>query len=156
MRKILSLCFLSLTCYFFSQEITHSHSIHHAFVENKGQWDKDILFKSHFQGGNLWVQQHKLLFHLTDFGDFQRSHLETKNAHTTYKQDVVHLNFIGANDIHSIKGEKAYQHYYNYFIGKDKSKWQSNVKAYSEATLENLYSGIDLKLIEEDLSLIHI
>lgn len=39
-----------------AQEIEHSHSIHHAFIENKGQWDEQVLFKSRFEGGNLWIQ----------------------------------------------------------------------------------------------------
>ena len=26
-----------------AQEIEHDHSIHHAFIENKGQWEEPIL-----------------------------------------------------------------------------------------------------------------
>ena len=32
----------------------------HYFIENKGQWDEQVLFKSSFKGGNLWVQKSKL------------------------------------------------------------------------------------------------
>lgn len=136
---------------FFAQEIEHQHSIHHAFIENKGQWDKNILFKTHFQGGNLWVQQGKLVFHLQDYSQFQKAHgnpLYTENSNT-FKQDVVHLNFAGANEITSVAKGKPTAEYYNYFIGNDKSKWTSDVHGYNEATLLNLYDGIDLKLIEE-------
>lgn len=152
-RKLLGLCFLSLHCYYFSQEISHPHSIHHAFIENKGQWNENVLFKSHFQGGNLWIQQHKLLFHLLDFSAFQKNHTNFSSSTTSYKQDAIHLNFVGSNEVKNIEKQKAYGHYYNYFIGNDKSKWQGDVKAYSEATLFNLYDGIDLKLIEENGSL---
>jgi gliding motility-associated-like protein len=135
----------------FAQEIEHQHSIHHAFIENKGQWDKNILFKTHFQGGNLWVQQGKLLFHLQDYSHFQKAHgnpLYTENSNI-FKQDVVHLNFAGANEITAIAKGKPTAEYYNYFIGNNKSKWASDVHGYNEATLMNLYNGIDLKLIEE-------
>jgi gliding motility-associated-like protein len=135
----------------FAQEIEHQHPIHHAFIENKGQWDKNILFKTHFQGGNLWVQQGKLLFHLQDYSQFQKAHgnpLYTENSNT-FKQDVIHLNFEGANEITSIAKGKPTKEYYNYFIGNDQSKWTSDVHGYNEATLVNLYNGIDLKLIEE-------
>jgi len=135
-----------------AQEIEHQHSIHHAFIENKGQWDKNILFKTHFQGGNLWVQQGKLLFHLQDYSQFQKAHgnpLYTENSNT-FKQDVVHLNFAGANEIKSISKGKPTTEYYNYFIGNDQSKWAGDVHGFNEATLIDLYNGIDLKLIEEN------
>ena len=35
-----------------AQEIEHEHSIHHAFIENKGQWESPILFKAKFS--NSW------------------------------------------------------------------------------------------------------
>ncbi|MES2587373.1 MAG: gliding motility-associated C-terminal domain-containing protein [Bacteroidota bacterium] len=151
MRIFLTIC-LFYHVILFSQEIEHKHSIHHAFIENKGQWHKDILFKSQFQGGNLWVQQHKMLFHLTDFSKFQKSHAnfsEKIEDSQAYSQDAIHLNFLGSNQVKSIQKENAIDAYYNFFIGNDKSKWQGNVSAYYEATLNNLYDGIDLKLIEE-------
>lgn len=153
--RILTGAFLFLYFFTFSQEIEHRHSIHHAFIENKGQWDENILFKSRFPGGNLWVQQHKLLFHLADYSAIQQSHANFKAdaADLSFRQDVVHLNFIGSNEIRSIRKEQPHAPYYNYFMGKDKNRWQGGVKAYSEATLQDLYNGIDLKLIEEDGSL---
>lgn len=152
MKVLFGICFLFLMTWSFSQEIEHKHSVHSAFIENKGQWNKEILFKSKFQGGNLWVQQHKLLFHLADYSNLHASHanFSFKGNPLEYKQDVVHLNFLGSNEIKSIYKDKAISSYYNFFLGNDKSKWQGNVKAYSEATLHNLYDGIHLKLIEEN------
>ncbi len=151
MRILLGL-FLIFDLLSFSQEIEHKHSIHHAFIENNGQWEKEILFKSQFQGGNLWIQQHKMLFHLADYSNYQKAHANFKESNENsqkYTQDAIHLNFLGSNEIKSIQKEKTIDSYYNFFLGKDKSKWQGNVKAYHEATLKDLYSGIDLKLIEE-------
>jgi len=134
-----------------AQEVNHSHSIHHAFVENKGQWHNEVLFKSQFDGGNLWVQQKKMLFHLQDFSTVHEIHTASKDAfiEPTIEQTVVHLNFLGANEVTEIEKAKPTENYYNYFIGNDESKWASNVKGYGEAVLKNLYNGIDLKLIEE-------
>ena len=149
--KLLSFIFLFFAIGAFAQEIEHKHSVHHAFIENKGQWNKNILFKSQFSGGNLWIQQHKMLFHLADYSNIQKAHANSdfKGDAFEYKQDVVHLNFIGSNKIESIEKSKSSDFYYNYFLGNDKSKWVGEVKTYSEATLFNLYNGIDLKLIEE-------
>jgi gliding motility-associated-like protein len=150
--KLLLLLFALPFAFVYSQEIEHKHSIHHAFIENKGQWKDEILFKSQFQGGNLWVQQHKILFHLADYSNIQKAHAnpDFKGNAFEYKQDVVHLNFLGSNKIESIEKSTASDFYYNYFLGNDKSKWVGEVKTYNEAKLNDLYNGIDLKLIEQE------
>jgi gliding motility-associated-like protein len=150
--KLLSFIFLFFACVAFAQEIEHKHSIHHAFIENKGQWNKDVLFKSQFDGGNLWVQQHKMLFHLADYSNVQKIHGKMNNLDNSleFKQDLVQLNFKGSNEIKFIEKGKEISAYYNYFIGKDKSKWHGEVRAYNEAKLLDLYNGIDLKLIDDN------
>lgn len=134
-----------------TQEIEHSHSILHAFIENKGQWNDQILFKSKFQGGNLWVQQHKLLFHLQDYSALQSVHANPANgvAEKEPTQTVLHVNFVGSNEIETIEKSNKTKEYYNYFIGNDRDKWTSDVHGYGEATLKDFYDGIDLKLIED-------
>lgn len=135
----------------FSQEIEHAHSIHHAFIENKGQWDSKVLFKSRFKGGNLWVEQGKMMFHLQDYSDYQKAHAQPGSSKpvNTFTQHIVNLNFVGSNKIEQITKAIPTSNYYNFFIGNDPSKWTSDVRGYSEATLHNLYKGIDLKLIED-------
>jgi len=149
--------FLLLSIVFFfsllvmGQEIAHNHSIHHSFIENKGQWNDQVLFQSKFDGGNLWVQQKKMVFHLQDFSQMHEVHAnfaEIKKPKEN-RQTVVHLNFIGANEVSNIEKQGATTNYYNYFLGNDKSKWASGVRGYSEAVMYDLYDGVDLKLIEE-------
>ncbi len=154
--------FLSLLCGFsifsFGQEIEHAHSILHSFIENKGQWDNNVLFMSKFDGGNLWVQQNKFVFHLQDFSEMHNAH-----GNFSYRQDekrsqqptqtVVHLNFLGSNRVDLIEKSEPTRQYYNYILGQDKSKWVGDVRGYSEATMKNLYAGIDLKIIEHELEL---
>lgn len=135
----------------FAQEITHNHSIHHAFIENKGQWHKEVLFQSKFTGGNMWVQQHGFLFHLQDFSETHEAHLgQVKSPSKKNKQSLIAFGFQNSNKITSIQKTGKTDSYYNYFIGNDQSKWTSDVRGYSEAVLQNLYDGIDLKLIEQE------
>ncbi len=134
-----------------AQEIAHEHSIHHAFIENKGQWESAILFKAKFSGGNLWVQQNKFVFHLQDFSRLHEIHnnpIDNK-VEAIVKQAAVHLNFNGSNEVTQIEKINPTKSYYNYFIGNDKSRWTSNVYGYSEAIMKEFYTGIDLKLIED-------
>lgn len=152
LKKLVTTFLICSTFSLFAQEIEHApHSIHHAFIENKGQWDDPILFKARFSGGNLWVQQKKFVFHLQDFSALKELHGNPRDVeiNTVIPQTVVHLNFQGANDVTQIEKLGPTAAYYNYFLGNDQSKWASDVHGYSEAILRNLYNGIDLKLIEE-------
>lgn len=145
------LCLLLISFFGNTQEVHHHHSIHHSFIENKGQWGENVLFKTKFQGGNLWVEQGKMMFHLQDFSRLQAYHANPKSGEdvSSFNQTLLHLNFPGANKVASIQKEHPTRVYYNYFIGNDESKWTSDVRGYGEATLENFYDGIDLKLIEQ-------
>ena len=154
--KLLFICLiLFVQCLVISQEIEHNHSIHHAFIENKGQWDDKILFKSHFKGGNLWIEQGKFMFHLQDFSALQKAHTSSKPVPDSdkYMQDVIHLNFKGSHKVTEILKFNPTKAYYNYFIGNDKEKWTKEVRGYSEAILQQLYTGIDLKIIEQEAEL---
>ncbi len=133
-----------------SQEIEHEHSIHHAFIENKGQWNKDVLFQTKFNGGNLWIQQNKFVFHLQDYSAMEEAHAHPKDGlpFTECKQAVFHLNFLGSNKVTNITKGNPTTSYYNYYLGKNDGNWARDVHGFSEANMVNLYDGIDLKLIE--------
>ena len=150
--------FITIICvlftYFLSnaQEVKHQHNSSYSFVENSGQWEESVLFKSHFHGGNLWIEQHKMMFHLQDFSDLKDAHVNSNlkiAKEYSLPQTLVHLNFVGSNEVTEIKRFNPTQAYFNFFIGNDESKWASKVHGYSEAILENLYNGVDLKLIED-------
>ena len=66
LKQLLFITLLMVSSGLYAQEIEHAHSAHHAFMENKGQWNSQVLFRSRFEGGNLWVQQRKFFFHLQD------------------------------------------------------------------------------------------
>lgn len=153
MRKNIRFLFYLLLVSFFgtAQEVHHHHSIPHSFIENNGQWEDNVLFKTKFQGGNLWIEQGKMMFHLQDFSRLQAFHANPTDGEDvlSFNQTLLHLNFPGANKVTSIKKDHKSRVYYNYFIGNKESEWASEVYGYGEATLENFYDGIDLKLIEQ-------
>ncbi len=150
----LSVLFALLTTVLNAQEINHSHSIHHAFVENAGQWKKEVLFKSKMDGGNLWVEQGRFLFQFQDFSNLRKNHGHiSDDSDTDLAQRFVELIFWGANDVTEIEKSEKTETYYNYFLGNDRSKWKSNVHGYGEAVLHDLYDGVDMKLIEDEFEL---
>lgn len=152
-RLLAMLFFLASFTSVHAQEIHHDHSIHHAFLENKGQWPNQVLFKTTFQGGNMWIEQGKVMFHLQDYSDYRSAHAAMNLPapdELTFRQTLVHLNFKGANEIEDIQKTEKAPHYYNFFIGADESKWASNVGAYGEFVLKELYDGIDIRFIEKE------
>ena len=136
---------------YYAQEITHEHSIYHSFLENKGQWPEQVLFKSQFNGGNMWVEQNKFMFHVQDFSNLHEAHTDPRKElpNDMYSQSLIHLTFEGSNKVSSIEKTGKSKQYYNYFIGNDESKWAADVHGYEEAVLKEFYDGIDLKLIEQ-------
>ena len=154
-RFLLLFAVLFMTGTSWSQHIEHDHSIHHAFIENKGQWGDNVLFKSKFEGGNLWVEQGRFLFQLQDHSDVSTNHgkVDSKKTSALAKERYIELLFWGANDVTEIDASLASKEYYNYFKGNDHSKWATNVHGYGEAILHDLYDGIDMKLIENELEL---
>ncbi len=123
-----------------------------SFIENKGQWEEDILFKSSFKGGNLWVQRNKLLFHLQDFQKLRQSHF-SKNMIDSTLRNVDHLLYITfKNSLKSsiYQKENPSQEYFNFFLGQDKTNWASNIHSYTKIELNEIYPGINLRLIQED------
>lgn len=154
MKFYLIALLLIISCSTFAQQIDHPHSIAHSFIENKGQWNENILFQSKFNGGNLWVQQNKFVFHLQDLSAMQEAHGNFNyKGDSLLKQTVLHLNFLGSNKVSKIEKVNPTEQYYNYFIGNDEKKWASDVHGFSEAIMKDFYTGIDLKLIEEKTQL---
>ena len=122
-----------------------------SFMENKGQWDKDILYKSSFKGGNLWIQRNKFLFHLQDFKKVASSHSnDTIKVEQFNKNHLLYLFFKNSKGVNKTIQEDFSSEYYNFFIGNDTNKWASGVRTFSKVRLQEIYKGIDIKLYQED------
>ncbi len=118
-------------------------------LENKGQWPEGVLFRSNMNGGKVWVQQHKLIYHLQDYSSMQKAHAMKNPDFTSeeIKETLVHLNFLGSNKVYSIDKKGQSNEYYNFFKGKDPTKWASEVHGYQEITLQEFYNKMDLRYI---------
>lgn len=115
-------------------------------IENKGQWDETVLFKSNSQGQNFWLQQHGFLFDLRSFS----SHHSTHQKETNYTQSAVAFYFKNSLNVSRLKKEVKTDYYYNYFIGNDTSKWAREVYSYEKVRMENFYQGIDLEITDNN------
>ncbi|MGB0887241.1 MAG: T9SS type B sorting domain-containing protein [Vicingaceae bacterium] len=150
MKKILSILFILIGVNSFAQLSTIE------FVENKGQWNKNIQFKAKIPSGNLYLEENELTYQFYNEQDKVRfddlHHGSIKNP--TPQDYLMNLHafkveFLNSNTS-NIVGTEASSGYENYFIGNDKTKWASNVKKYHQTAYHNIYNNIDLKFYLRD------
>jgi len=131
--------FLCVLIFDFGSSVAQSHS--NFFVENKGQWQKNIFAKVDLPAGALFLENNKLTFHFVD-------HQKIKDAHdklipiTSIKAHSYSWEFLNA-DFSQFIFSKELKGKHNYFL---KGTNTSNVSRYEQATYTNVYNGIDYRI----------
>ena len=113
---------------------------------NKGQWDNNINYQVNLQQGKMYFENNRFTYHFHE--SIQKHHQHKKEKNLTNNNNFLHNHviqqkFINANPSQIISNETS-EHYQNYFLGKDSSKWKSNIRATQEITYKNFYPNIDL------------
>ena len=138
------------------------------FIENKGQWDNRVAFKSDISNGAFFLQKNgfSVVLHnaddLKNFSDHQHTYLtidsnkaaaknntgrssRSQNDNFIIRSHAYRVNFLGASNNVQATPDKALATYNNYFIGNDKSKWKGGCKIYQGVTYKNMYPNIDVR-----------
>lgn len=138
------------------------------FVENKGQWDPSIYFKSEMQASAFILTKngYRVLQHnVKDYeaiansrhGGHQTSSVENKSDVNPKFQDsnkkdelilrshIYQVKFLNANPTPTIIKEKLVGGIKNFFIGNEPTKWAVDVKSYQSVTFKNMYPNIDVR-----------
>lgn len=117
------------------------------FLENKGQWHENILYQTGFAGifNGLYLEQNRLTYQLYDQEPLEDLHAyKDAEVRPTVMGHSYHVNFVNANAARTeavgVRSER-----YNYFLGNDRAKWASNVRASDELFYRGLYENIDLR-----------
>jgi hypothetical protein len=133
------------------------------FIENKGQWDSAILYRTEIQNGFLFITKSGLEYvfydgekmnvahpHM-DHDDQSKARLNDPDNLNSNTIDMhsVGLEFINASKILEISADKKLDVYYNYYIGNDPSKWADHVQVYEEINYRGIYPGIDMRIYSE-------
>jgi gliding motility-associated-like protein len=123
------------------------------FVENRGQWDSDVLFRTEVPGGFLFLKKQSLVYVLYDAKAVSASHGKqpvvsnaARTAHAGVAAHGVEVRFEGATANVTHSGKQQIETGFNYFLGKEESKWAGGVKAFKEVLYQNLYEGIDMRV----------
>lgn len=126
------------------------------FIENKGQWNSNILYRADIGDGTMFFERNCLTFCLYDGKAVQRAHIGTVKdilpANPMVNHHAFKIGFAGANMNNVTFPLNKTNGYYNYYIGKDKSKWKSHVNGYQHILYRGIYNGIDLSVKASGLS----
>ncbi len=152
-------------CLFFLFAIKLSFAQTLEYVENKGQWDSKIKFKSDIGGSVFFLQTNGykvLLNNKQDLeniaalysGHFHRNEAGGGIKHTEQppgkEPAILHsfayeVNFVGSSPNARVRPDKPLNTYNNYFVGNDPTKWAANCKIYNAIVYEDIYPGIDAR-----------
>lgn len=127
------------------------------FIENKGQWPGEVLFMTRMAGVDVWITDRGVVY---DFNKLRaKTGAKTKKKITPSQSksgdeeiknferygQVIKMNLKNIAPGPGTEGKVKSSGYYNYFPGKDPSKWVGHVNLYKEALVKNIYKGIDLR-----------
>ncbi|MBD3638432.1 MAG: T9SS type A sorting domain-containing protein [Crocinitomicaceae bacterium] len=134
----------------FGQEMGHESGVY-KFQENKGQWPDHVNFKADVQGGNIWLEKNRIIYHFYQRDDFHH-HLDEnlKQFDTEIKEHLIYARFLGSAESPVIEKRDENSEYYNYFKGNDPAKWAKNVRSYGAVNYKELYPGVDLNFYEKN------
>lgn len=118
------------------------------FVRNAGQWEGPFLYKAIAGNGHVYLERNTFTYVIsaadnsTKIQDFKKGKITAGvlNYHA-YK-----MIFEGGNINPTIEESKVQQHYYNYFLGNDQSKWKSGIHPALALDYRNMYKNIDVHL----------
>jgi gliding motility-associated-like protein len=126
------------------------------FVENKGQWDTKINYKSEFSTGAFFLENRGFTVLLNKPSDVTALNeyyhgIQKKGAKTDNKDVYIfhshayNVTFLGAAFTPVKMPDKPLNTYNNYFIGNDEKKWAGDCKVYTAVTYKNVYPNIDVR-----------
>ncbi len=124
------------------------------FVENKGQWNSKVQYKTDIKAGAFFIEKNGFAIILHNQEELEKlsghSHSNEKIKESTPANDTLHshaikVKFIAALANAVARPGKKTDAYNNYFIGSDKSKWQSGCNIFEEVVYKNIYPNIDVR-----------
>src|SRR5882762_5108673 len=116
------------------------------FEANQGQAHKDVRFLSRGPGYGVYLTAGEAVLVLTrpDAKREARGMSEPRDAPPQAKPVALRMNLVGAARKPLVSGLDELPGKANYFIGRDQSKWRSNVPTYARVHYRGVYPGIDL------------
>lgn len=131
------------------------------FIENKGQWHKDVLYLYKASGMDVWITKHGLnltfyklpeinnFFAENESSKFDKLFVESQQPTTVHR---IIINFENSSSFSFGEGHQKLTYYHNYFKNNNHENYATNVGLFREVIIKNIYEGIDIRYyFENDL-----
>lgn len=120
-------------------------------TENKGQWHSAVHFRADIPNGHLYLDDDGFTYQLFDEEVLSNiHHNRTDYSFESMRMHVVKTRFVGANPASSFDRAEPSEHYYNYYIGSDSTRWASHVRSFEWVKRKGLYSGVDMQVYRKN------
>ena len=159
MRIKLPVCFLLFFWWGLPSSFSQTKaSVQGRFVENRGQWPREVMFRASFPGADVFILKSSIKYVFHNRRHKQDQPERSRSAHDARLSasgelpvmQVVEVKFAGANEQPVVSGYEPGEVLYNYFLGADPSRWAGGLHSYRRVKLGSLYDGIDLELREKE------
>lgn len=127
-----------------------------AFVENRGQWDARARFLARLPGLDAWIGDREIVY------DLYRESIVVDTAAVEGSLvpppvrragQAVRMRFVDAAGTATADIRNRSDGHHNYIFGNDRSRWVHGARLYHEVSLDELYPGIDARVLIDDGSL---
>jgi len=126
------------------------------FVENKGQWDKQIKYLGQVSSGAFYVEKDGFMVLQHNTADWTKVtellHKHGSSFDKSSKQSAITLHshiykveFLNGNENPELIADKPLSGSNNYFIGNDSTKWGRDCKVFQGITVRNVYPNVDVR-----------
>lgn len=128
------------------------------FIENEGQWEAPVRYRTDLPGGRLWLQDNSFMYAFQDMNRLGEIHdfYHHGDPIPVFGQDdelidchAFEVSFLNANPNPTFSHENPTEEYFNFFIG-ERSRWRSELYAYSIVRYHDLYEGIDAAIYSQE------
>ncbi len=127
--------------------LTSKAQVDFKFIENKGQWPKQVEYRTDVGGGHLYLEKNVFTYDFRDQSIYEELHAKSyapQEKPMVMKCHAMKVRFEGANPNVTFEERSKLTEYFNYFIGKDRSKWAGHCNAYQRIVYNDIYKNIDM------------
>lgn len=120
------------------------------FVENKGQWPREYLYRAELPGGYLFLKKQSFVYVLYDARRVSALHTQSLTSTDPDRYQIgahgVEVHFEGSLSGTQLRTKHQHATQFAYFLGNDPTQWAGGVSAFGEVVYQDLYPGIDLRV----------
>lgn len=103
-----------------------------SFVQNQGQVDSQVTYLAQTGNGTIYFTPAETVLALN-----------SRTAKNKPQMSVLRMKWIAANPNPQMLAEKPLPGKMNYLIGRDPSRWHTNLPTYARVRYRGLYPGVD-------------